>query len=1039
MAGLFSLCVRFRYVISLSLIAALLFGLANLRAAPVDLLPEFQPTRVEIQTEALGLSAEEVESLITVPLEVDLLNSVSWVETIQSQSMPGLSSIVLTFEEGTNLFRARQLVQERLTQAHALPNVSKPPVLMQPLSSTSRVVQVAMSSDTLSLIDLSVAARWTMRPRLLGVPGVANVSIWGQRKRQLQVQVDPLELSASGVSLDTVVEAAGNALWYSPLGYLEASSPGSGGFIDTPNQRLGIQHRQPISTPDQLARVAVRGTEHTLGDVATIVESHPPLIGDAAVGDGRGLILVVEKFPWASTSEVAAGVEEALTSIRAGMPGVTLDTSVFKPAGFLSASGATLLMTITIGTLVSLVAVFVLTRDWHDTAIISLTAATSLALSANIALWLMSGIDLVMISGLLAATGLVFADAFLSNRTSAGEIAARIAGKRSPARLSYAEGRGVSAYATLGVLLMSFPLLLLDGVAGRMSTSFFVAFVSVAVVTFVISSILPPALASILASWRQQAGSDDEYMQPPEIPKRDGVLFARAKPFVLIGVVILPFVAAAGFASMPLSFAPEFKERDIEIRWNAAPGTSSEAMYRLASMAMSEIRKLEGVSEARAHVGRAEVSDRIVNLNAADIWITLDQDARYNSTINAIREIANSYAGISADLLTYSGDRIAAESGRDDAVTIRLFGFNPETLKGLADEVASVVSDVPGLGVPEVLAPVEKPVIKITPDLQRAREYGLKPGDIRLTSAVLLSGLEVGNLFEEQKIFDVIVWGKPHIRHSVSSVKDLLIETPTNQLVRLADVADVEVAPMPTEIRRDASSRFIDVRVSLVSGDASAMSDVISQRLATLQFPLEYHAEIRNGRAEIDATAARIRNGLLLSLLGVFLIAQAALGRWSLAGGALVAFVASLSGGIAVSAFVGGLSIGSIAGLLAVSAVALPALIFMLQSYQEAERLGVPLEAVLNEFAARANIPRFLGPGLVSTAFLLPVVFLGSAPGLEILRPMSMVLLGGMVTVSLVCFFAIPSVYRRLGVGSGQEKSSLFENNPNEGGLRHAT
>ena len=308
--------LRFRLIVLGIAAATLLFGVAQLSHAPVDVLPEFAPPYVEIQTEALGLSADEVEQLVTVPLEADLLHGVAFLNEIRSESVAGLSSIVLVFDPGTDVFRARQMVAERLTQAHALPSVSRPPAMLQPLSSASRVLMVGLSSKESSLIDMSVLARWTIRPRLLSVPGVANVTVWGQRERQLQVLVDPQRLRDRGVSLQQVIETTGNAMWVSPLTFLDASTPGTGGFIDTPNQRLGIQHILPIKVPGDLARVpvvpgeagvqTVDGRPIQLGDVATVLEDHQPLIGDAIVNGGPGLMLVIEKFPGASSSRASS-------------------------------------------------------------------------------------------------------------------------------------------------------------------------------------------------------------------------------------------------------------------------------------------------------------------------------------------------------------------------------------------------------------------------------------------------------------------------------------------------------------------------------------------------------------------------------------------------------------------------------------------------------------------------------------------------------------------------------------------------------------
>jgi Cu/Ag efflux pump CusA len=335
--------LRSRGVVIVLAAALLVVGATQLRDMPVDALPEFTPPTVEVQTEALGLSAAEVEQLITVPLEQDLLNGVAWLDTIRSESVPGLSRIEMIFEPGTDPLKARQVVQERLIQAHALPQVSKPPQMLQPLSSTSRVMMIGLSSEKLTPIELSVLARWTIRPHLMGVPGVANVAIWGQRERQLQVQADPERLREHGITLNQVVETAGNALAVSPLTFLEASTPGTGGFVDTPNQRLGIRHVLPIVTPGDLAKVAVADTEDEgralrLGDVTNVVEDHQPLIGDAVFGEGPGLLLVVEKFPGANTREVTAEVDEAMAGLAPGMAGVEVDSSLFRPASFLEAA-----------------------------------------------------------------------------------------------------------------------------------------------------------------------------------------------------------------------------------------------------------------------------------------------------------------------------------------------------------------------------------------------------------------------------------------------------------------------------------------------------------------------------------------------------------------------------------------------------------------------------------------------------------------------------------------------------------------------------
>ena len=410
--------LRFKALVVAVAVAIMVVGFAQLPKMPVDALPEFSPPQVEIQTEALGLSAAEVEQLITVPLEADLLNGVAFLDEIRSESIPGLSSIELVFEPGTDLLEARQVVAERLTQAHALPNVSRPPSMLQPRSSTSRVLMVGLSSEQLSLIEMSVLARWKIRPYLLGVSGVANVAVSGQRERQLQVQVDPDRLHRNGVELGQVIETTGNALWVSPLSFVEASTLGTGGFIDTPNQRLGVQHISPLTTADDLASVTVQdtgGRTIRLGDIANVVEDHQPLIGDAIVNDSPSLMLVIEKFPGASATEVTEDVEDALAALAPGLPSVEIDSSLYRPADFIDAAGGNIGWALAIGLVLLVLLLVLVYRDWRFVIIAVGTLATSVT-AALLVLYLRGEtFNLMYLAGLAIALAIVIDDVVTDN------------------------------------------------------------------------------------------------------------------------------------------------------------------------------------------------------------------------------------------------------------------------------------------------------------------------------------------------------------------------------------------------------------------------------------------------------------------------------------------------------------------------------------------------------------------------------------------------------------------------------------------------
>src|SRR5215208_2033125 len=400
MRGIINASMQYRF---------LAIGFTQIRSMPVDVLPEFKPPFVEVQTETLGLSAKEVEEIVTVSLEQNMLAGVPWLDRIESKSMPGLSSIVLYFEPGTDLLRARQLVGERLAlSAVGLPSVSKKPVMIQPLSSANRIMIVGLSAKDMSLMDLSVLARWTVAPRLMGVPGVAHVAVWGNRDRQLQVLIDPEKLQSQGVSMDQIISTAGNALWVSPLTFLQASSPGTGGFIDTPNQRLSVWHVLPISSAEELSQVAVEGTDGLLlKDVAQVVEDHQPLIGDAVINDAPNLLLLIEKLPGANTLQVTRNVDEALEALGPGLPGVQFDSSLFRPATFIEMAVANLSQALIIGAILMVLVLGIFLYGWR-TALISLLAIlTSLAAALSVLYLRGTTLNSMVIAGLVVALGLI--------------------------------------------------------------------------------------------------------------------------------------------------------------------------------------------------------------------------------------------------------------------------------------------------------------------------------------------------------------------------------------------------------------------------------------------------------------------------------------------------------------------------------------------------------------------------------------------------------------------------------------------------------
>ncbi|RIK17424.1 MAG: acriflavin resistance protein [Anaerolineae bacterium] len=1023
--------LKLRFLVVILAVVLLTMGIMQLRDAPVDVFPEFNPPMVEVQTEALGLSAAEIESLLTVPMEADLLNGVAWLDQIYSESVAGLSSILLIFEPGTDPIRARQMVQERLTQTFALPNVSLPPTMLQPLSSTSRAMMIGLSSDTLTPIEMGVLAKWNIKPRLMGVPGVANVAIWGERERQLQVQVDPARLSAAGVTLDQIIATAGEALWVSPLSYLESSSPGTAGWIDTPNQRLTIRHLLPISSAEDLAKVTVNGTDGLLlGDVADVVEDHQPLIGDATLKDGPGLLLVIEKFPGANTLEVTREVEAAMAAMAPGLTGMQIDTTVFRPANYIEQAFGNLTTLFLIGTVLAVVALLLFSWSWRAALIGLVAVPLSLVIAGLILNSRGVGFNALTMSGLLMALTILIDDAIIDVDNVRRRLRRRQAegGEQSTLAVivdAAAETRGAIVYATLIIALIVMPLFLLQGLSGVFFQPLVVSYLLAVVVSMLVALTVTPALCLLLMG----NGSAERRESPVVGALRHGyerMLSATvdaAYPALIVAIVAI-LLGAAIVPFLEVSLIPAFKQTDLLINWEGPPGTSRLEMNRIMTQVGEEIEAIPGVRNVGFEVGRAITGDQVVGINSGEIWVGLEPGADHDATVAAIDGTIDSYPGLLHAVQTYKPERLGeALLGAGQDVAVRIYGVDLEVLRQKAQEVEAVLAGVDGLVNVRADAIIEEPQVEIEVDLAAAEQYQIKPGEVRRAATTLLSGLRVGNLYEEQKVFDIVVWGVPEIRNNLTDVSELLIDTPTGQ-VRLADVADVRVVPSPIIIRRDAVSRFIDVNADVRGRSLGAVIDDINRGLDGVDIPFEYHAEVLGISAEQQTANQRILIVALIVAIGILLLLQAGFRSWRLAALVLLTMPAALAG-CAVAMFLGGgiVSLGSLFGLMMVLALSVRNGITLINHYRRLEEHeGAVLDRELALRGAGERLGPILTTAITTAVFFLPLAVAGQRAGTEILQPMALVVLGGLVTASLLNLFILPAIYLRFGSSPAPEE-----------------
>jgi Cu/Ag efflux pump CusA len=495
------------------------------------------------------------------------------------------------------------------------------------------------------------------------------------------------------------------------------------------------------------------------------------------------------------------------------------------------------------------------------------------------------------------------------------------------------------------------------------------------------------------------------------------------KVFIVAGLAVAAGLGVGPFLGQ--SLLPSLKERDLLVNLSTPPGTSPQETHRITSRVSSELRSLPGVRSVGGHVGRAITGDQVVGINSSQVWISIKPQADYDKTIAAIRETMEGYPGIHHNLQFYLRDKVGEVlSGQAKAIVVRIFGQKREVLQQKAEEVRGVLCDIVGCVDLNTIESQEEPQVRVKVDLNTAGRAGIKPGDVRRSSATVFSGLVVGYLFKEQKIYEVVVWSAPEMRQSLNNLRDLWIDKQDRTYVRLGNVASVNMAATPTVIRHERIAPYVDVVANVAGRSPAAVVDEIEDRLEKIQFPLEYHPEILGEYVERQSADRRMISVGIAALIGIFLLLQACLGSWRLALIAFLALPASIAGGVLGTLVGGGMvSLGSIVGFLAVLGIAARNGVLLINHYQYLEgkeRVPFGLDLVLR--GARERLSPLLASSAAIVAALLPIVIFGGSPGLEIVQPTAIVIIGGLITSALVTLFLLPALY--LIIGSGAERQA---------------
>mgnify|MGYP003337655878 FL=1 len=1012
MRWLVETALRLRVAVIASAVLLIVIGGRMVPHLSLDVFPEFAPPYIEIQTEAPGLSSEEVETLITFPLENALIGTPG-LETLRSKSVLGLSSIRMLLHENVDLYRARQLVQERLAvESPRLPAVARPPVILQPLSSLSRMMKIGIWSEKLSQREMSELAVWTIRPRLMAIPGVANVAIWGQRDKQMQVLVDVDRLQAHQVTLDAVLRAAGDAV------VLDA-----GGFVDTPNQRLAVRQLPPVREAEDLAQTVVayrQGSPLRLGDIADIRIGSPPAIGDAIINDQPGLLLIVEKQPAANMLEVTRKVEAALDLLKPGLKDIEIDSTIFRPATFIERSIENLTHALLVGCGLVIIVLIAFLFDWR-TAAISLTAIPLSLIAAVLLIhWWGMTINTMIIAGLVIALGEVVDDAVIDVENIVRRL--RLNRLLDQPRSAFCvvleasiEVRSAIVYATAIIVLVFLPVFFLEGLPGAFFRPLAIGYVLAILASLFVAIVVTPALSLLILPRGRNTGHEPPISRWLKTPYRAMLPWFVRRPTTAIGVLLVSFVGTfLLLRTLGQEFLPNFQETDFLMHFVEKPGTSIEAMDRITILASKELRSIPGVRNFGSHIGRAEVADEVVGPNFTELWISIDESVDYKDTLNKVEAAVDGYPGLYRDVLTYLRERVKEVlTGASSSIVVRIYGPDLAGLRGQAQQVAAVIEKIEGVSNLKVESQVLVPQVDIRLRPDAAERFGLTSGQVRRAVTTLLRGSKVGEIYEKQMKVDVVVWGTDKSRNNLAALHDLRIDTPSGSQVLLRDIAEIGIAPAPNEVKRENGSRRIDVTCDARGRDLGSVARDIQKAVQGISFERGYHPEFLGEFAALQASQNRLFTLGGVALLGILLILYQDFQSLRLTMLVCLTIPFALIGGVVAAWIAGGsLSLGSLVGFVTVLGIAARNGIMLVSHYRHLQVTeGIPFGYDLVVRGAEERLNPILMTVLTTALALVPLVVSGNKPGHEIEYPLAVVIVGGLVTSTILNLFLLPPLY----------------------------
>jgi CzcA family heavy metal efflux pump len=1013
--------IRFRGVIIALAMLLTGYGLFALGHARLDVFPEFAPPQVQVQTEAPGLSPEQVEVLVTQPLE-NRLAGLTGLKTLRSKSFQGLSMITLTFTAKTDIYRARQVVAEQMGgAAGTLPQGVKAPALLPLASSTSVVLSLGLTSKSRSLMELRTLADWSVKPQLLSVGGVAGISVFGGEVKQLQIQIAPDKLVRYGLSIQEVVNAA-----------KRATAVRGAGLIENSNQRITLETTgQPVSAA-ALGAVVLRnqgGATLRLADVAHVTMAPAPAVGAASIEGQAGVMLVVEEQYGANTLAVTRALEQRLAQLKPALAaeGVTLHPDLFRPANFIETAISHLRTALLIGAALVLGVLFLFMFNVRAAAI-SVTAIPLSLLAAVIVLNHFGiGLNTMTLGGLAIAIGEVVDDAIVDvenifRRLRENRLLTTPLHAAQVVLNASLEVRGAVIYATFIVALVFVPVLTLSGVAGSLFGPLALAYIAAIMASLVVALTLTPALAYALLARRAA-----EAKEPPLstwLKARYTRLLAGIDQRAGTAILVVVLLCGAAFAVLPFmqgSFLPTLREGHFIVHMKMAPGTSLAQSLALGQRVSHVLGKIPGIRSVAQRAGRAtQVSDPAgAFASEFEVDLTPLSGAGQQRVLNAIQSAVAPFVGASFSVNTFLTERIHETiSGYSAPLVVDIYGNDLDVLDRKADEIAAAIRSVPGAGAVLVQAPTGSPQLVIHLRNNALSQLGIAPVDALAAIQTAYAGTRVGEVYEGNRVFDVTVMLEPRLRQSPAQVGELPLTTPDGRMVRLKDIADIHQADGRYLILHDDAQRLqvvtAQVKGRALSGFVSAVKKQIAAQVTLPQGTYLVYA----GDAPEQA---RAQQDLLLhsalAAAGVALLLYMALGSVRPTVLVFVNLPFALAGGVAMVLVTGGvLSIGSLVGFVTLFGITLRNAIMLISHYRHlVEVEGVPWGKDAAIRGAAERLSPILMTALVTALGLLPLALTSGAPGNEIEGPMAAVILGGLITSTLLNLLILPTLALRYG------------------------